>query len=66
VSRGYPSMTALLAVLAIAGYQNRDKIAEWVKSAQGKLDSPSRGSGASAGGGPSRKSRWSAGRKEHR
>jgi len=52
VSRGYPSMTALLAVLAIAGYQNRDKIAEWVKSAQGKLDSPSRGSGASAGGGP--------------
>src|SRR5436190_679225 len=45
-------MTALLAVLAIAGYQNRDKIAEWVKSAQGKLDSPSRGSGASAVGGP--------------
>lgn len=52
MSRGYPSMTALLAVLAIAGYQNRDKIAEWVKSAQGKLDSPSRGSGASAVGGP--------------
>jgi len=28
MSRGYPSMTALLALLAIAGYQNRDKIAE--------------------------------------
>jgi uncharacterized protein YidB (DUF937 family) len=52
VSRGYPSMTALLAVLAIAGYQNRDKIAEWLKNAQGKLDSPPRGSSASAGGGP--------------
>jgi uncharacterized protein YidB (DUF937 family) len=51
VSRGYPSMTALLAVLAIAGYQNRDKIAEWLKNAQGKLDSPSQGSSASAGGG---------------
>jgi uncharacterized protein YidB (DUF937 family) len=51
VSRGYPSMTALLAVLAIAGYQNRDKIAEWLKNAQGNLDSPARGSSASAGGG---------------
>ena len=28
MSRGTPSMTALLALLAIAGYQNRDKIAE--------------------------------------
>lgn len=27
-SRGLPSMTALLGLLAIAGYQNRDKIAE--------------------------------------
>jgi uncharacterized protein YidB (DUF937 family) len=44
-------MTALLAVLAIAGYQNRDKIAEWLKNAQRKLDSPPRGSSASAGGG---------------
>lgn len=51
MSRGYPSMTALLAVLAVAGYQNRDKIAEWLKNAQGKLDSPSQGSSASAGGG---------------
>lgn len=30
-SRGYPSMTALLGLLAILGYQNRDKIAEILK-----------------------------------
>jgi len=28
MSRGFPSMTALLGMLAIAGYQNKDKIAE--------------------------------------
>ncbi len=28
MSRGFPSMTALLGLLAIAGYQNRDKLAE--------------------------------------
>jgi hypothetical protein len=28
MSRRFPSMTALLGLLAIAGYQNRDKIAE--------------------------------------
>ena len=28
MSRGLPSMTALLGLLAIAGYQNRDKIGE--------------------------------------
>jgi uncharacterized protein YidB (DUF937 family) len=27
-SRGFPSMTALLGLLAVAGYQNRDKLAE--------------------------------------
>jgi uncharacterized protein YidB (DUF937 family) len=31
MSRGFPSMTALLALLAMAGYQNRDKIAEMLK-----------------------------------
>jgi uncharacterized protein YidB (DUF937 family) len=31
MSRGMPSMTALLGVLAIAGYQNRDKLAELLK-----------------------------------
>ena len=34
MSRG-PSMTALLGMLAIAGYQNRDKITEWLGGGQG-------------------------------
>ena len=33
MARGLPSMTALLGLLAIAGYQNRDKIAEMLKGA---------------------------------
>ncbi len=48
MSRGYPSMTALLALLAMAGYQNRDKIAEWIKQAQ--RTGP--GSGPAGAGGP--------------
>ena len=28
MSRGFPSMTALLGLIAVAGYQNRDKLAE--------------------------------------
>jgi uncharacterized protein YidB (DUF937 family) len=28
MSRGFPSMTALLGLLAVAGFQNRDKLAE--------------------------------------
>jgi uncharacterized protein YidB (DUF937 family) len=32
---GFPSMTALLGLLAVAGYQNRDKLAEWFGGAQG-------------------------------
>jgi uncharacterized protein YidB (DUF937 family) len=35
MSRGYPSLTALLGLLAIAGYQNRDKIAELLKGGAG-------------------------------
>ncbi|WP_248313142.1 YidB family protein [Bosea sp. F3-2] len=31
-SSGFPSLTALLGLLAVAGYQNRDKIAEWLGS----------------------------------
>jgi uncharacterized protein YidB (DUF937 family) len=31
MARGYPSMTVLLGLLAIAGYQNRDKISEMLK-----------------------------------
>ena len=30
MSRGFPSMTAFLGLLAVAGYQNRDKIAELI------------------------------------
>lgn len=30
MSRGLPSLTALLGLIAVAGYQNRDKIGEWV------------------------------------
>jgi len=42
MSRGYPPLTALLGLLAIAGYQHRDKIAEFIRNAQAK-------SGASGG-----------------
>ena len=35
MSRGYPSMTALLGLLAIAGYQNRDKLGEMLKGLGG-------------------------------
>lgn len=41
MSRGFPSMTALLGLLAVAGFQNRDKIAEML-----------RGSGSNASGAP--------------
>ena len=32
MSKGYPSMTALLGLLAVAGFQNRDKLADLFKS----------------------------------
>lgn len=35
MSRGFPSMTALLGLIAIAGYQNRDKLAEMLKGVTG-------------------------------
>ncbi|WP_046863474.1 YidB family protein [Microvirga massiliensis] len=35
MNRGFPSMTALLGLLAIAGYQNRDKLAEMLGGAGG-------------------------------
>ena len=41
MSRGFPSMTALLGLLAIAGYQNRDKLAEMLGGqAPGKSGAP--------------------------
>jgi uncharacterized protein YidB (DUF937 family) len=36
MSRGFPSMTALLGLLAVAGYQNRDKLAELLSGAGSK------------------------------
>ena len=60
MSRGLPSMTALLGLLAIAGYQNRDKIAEMLgtgaqdkpgASGQGRQDnSLATGEGGGLGG----------------
>ena len=52
MSDGFPSMTALLGLLALAGYQNRDKISEMLGNAgqantsQANTSSPT----ASAGG----------------
>jgi uncharacterized protein YidB (DUF937 family) len=34
MSQGFPSMTALLGLLAVAGYQNRDKISEMLSGAK--------------------------------
>ena len=42
MSRGFPSMTALLGLLAVAGYQNRDKIGEWL-GGLGRQSSPAAG-----------------------
>ena len=36
MARGMPSMVALLGLLAVAGYQNRDKIAEMFNSMKAK------------------------------
>jgi uncharacterized protein YidB (DUF937 family) len=38
-----PSMTALLGLLALAGYQNRDKLAELMKGASGNTNQPDAG-----------------------
>jgi uncharacterized protein YidB (DUF937 family) len=40
MSRGFPSMTALLGLLAVAGYQNRDKIAELLRGLSSKQGAP--------------------------
>src|SRR5947209_3508790 len=49
MGRGFPSMTALLGLLAVAGYQNRDKIAEMLRGAGGGAQAPG---GAGAPGQP--------------
>jgi len=47
MSQGFPSMTALLGLLAVAGYQNRDKIAEWIGAGGQSSQSPAAGGPAS-------------------
>ena len=42
---GYPSMTALLGLLAVAGFQNRDKLAELLGGGQGSAGAPGQGGG---------------------
>ena len=49
MSRGMPSMTALLGLLAIAGYQNRDKLAEMLGGA-GAKNAPGGGTQPGLGG----------------
>jgi uncharacterized protein YidB (DUF937 family) len=43
MGRGSPSITALLALLAVAGYQNRDKISDMLRKAGGSGDQPKTG-----------------------
>ena len=43
MSRGMPSMTALLGLLALAGYQNRDKLGELLKGVTGNDAQPGAG-----------------------
>ena len=54
MSRGMPSMVALLGLLAMAGYQNRDKIAEALGGARpapgGGSPQPQSGAGVMLGG----------------
>ena len=52
MARGFPSMTALLGLLAIAGYQNRDKLGELLGGggAAGRTGLPGGAAGGTAGG----------------
>ncbi|MBR0692222.1 YidB family protein [Bradyrhizobium lablabi] len=50
MSRGMPSMTALLGMLALAGYQNRDKLMEIFNSATGGASKSDSGGQARAQG----------------
>jgi uncharacterized protein YidB (DUF937 family) len=50
MSRGMPSLTALLGLLAIAGYQNKDKLAEMLSgTGNQKGGQPQAGSGGLIG-----------------
>ena len=45
MTNGRPSMTALLAMLALAGYQNRDKISDMLRGAAASPTQPGAGGG---------------------
>ncbi|MDB5641302.1 MAG: hypothetical protein JWN07_619 [Hyphomicrobiales bacterium] len=49
MSRGFPSMTALLGLLAVAGYQNRDKLAELLRGQTGGATEGGAASGTMGG-----------------
>lgn len=49
MARATPSLTALLGLLAVAGYQNRDKIAEMLRGASGNPNAPAPGAGGGMG-----------------
>ena len=51
MSRGMPSMTALLGLLAVAGYQNRDKLSELLKGVSNNASQPGAGGAQSPLGG---------------
>ena len=51
MNRGFPSMTALLGLLAVAGYQNRDKIAEMLGGGKSAPQDNDQGGVAPGGGG---------------
>jgi uncharacterized protein YidB (DUF937 family) len=51
MSRGMPSMTALLGLIAMAGYQNRDKLSELLKGATSNASQPGAGGSQSPLGG---------------
>jgi uncharacterized protein YidB (DUF937 family) len=49
MNRGFPSMTALLGLLAVAGFQNRDKIAEKLKGSRSDPSAAPQSGGAQGG-----------------
>jgi len=51
MANGTPSMTALLGLLALAGYQNRDKISEMLRGATASGSAPGTASQSSPLGG---------------
>ena len=50
MSNRMPSLAALLGLVAVAGYQNRDKIGEFIKNMQGGAAAPGMPGGAATGG----------------